>query len=176
LGWTSALVLAVLNLLIVRENSRLTTRLAQDSGDSLPSRVGELSGIGVDGQITRIRFDSQTRFLIFTFSAACPFCEASIDEWKRLAGGLDRTKWSVVWVGRDSVGAAQSFVQAADIRGPVLADVPHKLYVQLGLQKVPRTIVLSPEGSIVGSVLGALNEERVKYLSTLLTDQPLVGR
>jgi peroxiredoxin len=161
-------VVATLNVFLVAANSRLRAQLARASMQTVAGRLTDLTGVGLDGRISQVRFDSGRKYLVFAFSANCRFCQASLDYWKALSHQADPAKWSVVWVSRDSLDSARAFARDESVKDLVLADVPYRLYAQLGLASVPQTVAISEGGIVIGSVRGALDSDNVSVLSRLL--------
>jgi len=76
-------------------------------------------------------------------------------------------------VSRDSSDDKRPFAHAEGISNDVvLADVPYRVYNQLGLSEVPRTVLVSPRGVIAGSGLGVLDAKGLADFSRLLTAAP----
>lgn len=162
-----AAVLILLNVLLLFQNRELRKKR---EFSIVASRVSEISGINVrTGQYQTIPFDSARRFLILTFSGGCPSCRASLDEWRAISTSLDPARWSVIIVSRDSPSFTASFSDIG-IDGMMLADVPHRLYAQLGLAAVPKAILLSHDGNVLGSVRGEMNSAQAATLKRLLEE------
>lgn len=171
-AWFMIAATLSVNMLLVYDNNQLKHRLSQPSNMTAGSRVTDLTGFGLDGRREHLAFESDRRFVVFTFSVTCPFCQASLGEWKAIERRLDPAKWSVVWVSRDSLERTREFARTEAITGHVLVDVPHRLYAQLGLGSVPKTVVLSDRGEVTGSVGGAVNASRAASIAQLLNGAP----
>lgn len=170
IGWrgllaTSAAAVVLMNALLVIQNRRLRE---DPPSTEVESRVTELAGINVETrQYQTFPFRVDRRFLILTYSGGCPRCRESLDEWRAVTSRLNRSKWSVVIVSRDSVSFSSSFTNTG-IDGAMLADVPHRLYVQLGLAAVPKAIVLASDGTVTGAIRGRMDSVKVAALERLL--------
>lgn len=103
--------------------------------------------------------------LVITFSASCPTTKANIQSWLDAGAHVLGRGGRVIWVSRDDATVAFEFARRHDLAGLVLADVPHDVYVRLGLSVVPQTLVM--QGGVVRAswqgpvdstaILGALN-------------------
>lgn len=157
--------LVVLNVLLLIQNRNLRGKREYTS---VAAKVGEITGIDVrTGEYRRIPYIPGRRFLILTYSGGCPSCRASLDRWKTLVKSLDPSRWSIIVISRDSRVVSAAFGETG-LGGPMLSEVPHHLYVQLGLAAVPKSIVLSSDGNVMGVVRGEMNASRIETLERLL--------
>ena len=161
-------VVVFINLALTREVRQLRARSTGSNLDSVAERMSAIVGADLEGKRREIRFEPQRRYLVITFAPGCPYCKKSLPNWKRIVSALDRRLWDVIWVSRDSVDTAATFVQAEGIRDLVIADVSYRAYAQLGLVVVPRTIVLSGGGTVIRSLKGELSDARMNEMTNLL--------
>lgn len=164
--WLLSMVVAVMNVLLIKENSAL--RAVSRPPTAVADRITELSGIGLDGRVFSVPFEPGRRYLVFTFSGGCGYCKSSARGWQTIQSQLDLSTWTVVWVSQDSRGQLKDFADEADLQGLVLTDVPYRTYRQLGLAAVPQSIVLSDDGRVLGSVGGELTGPRVAQVLDLV--------
>jgi peroxiredoxin len=118
------------------------------SGQKLSS---DLVAAGADGRLTPIPLPASAdeHLLIITFSPGCPACQANREEWTKLSGALEQHGWHVLWVSRDRMEESFDYSRKHQIPlSDVLADPPYRTYVQLGLSRVPNTLVVGPGGII----------------------------
>jgi hypothetical protein len=147
----AAAAIIVENISLIRDNRSL-----QRSVDRLTAQIqagqklsDHLAAIGADGRLMSIPLPASAtdHLLIITFSPRCPACQANQEEWAKLAQGLKQRGWRVIWVSRD--GADESFDYSRQHQIPlsdVFADPPYRTYLQLGLNRVPNTIEVTPGG------------------------------
>jgi peroxiredoxin len=111
-----------------------------------------LTATGADNRLTSITLPASEaeHLLIITFSPACPACQANQDEWTKLARGLKRNaNWRVLWVSRDDMDSTVEYCRKHQIQlSSVVAEPPYRTYLQLGLSRVPNTLVVGPGGII----------------------------
>ena len=169
-SWLLLLIVAVVNVLLIRQNDRLAELAGTRAGDVVAKNVTDLSGLDIGGHPTRVQFGDGRKYLVFGFATGCRFCDESVPNWIALSRDIDRSQWVVVWVSRDSLLQTQGYPAVRTLDDLVLADVPHRLYVQLGLAKVPRTVVLTAQGAVSGSHLGLLDATSVKAVLSLMLE------
>lgn len=167
IGLLGATVL-ITNLLLVREVRQLRLRAAGEAQKEVIERPRGLVGSDLLGRRTPVRFGPERGALLITFSADCQFCRNSLPNWTRVLKALDRDRWDVYWISRDPSEVTAPFVTDNGISELVLADVSHGTYGQLGLASVPKTIVVSSEGVLLGSINGELNDKKLPQLTELL--------
>lgn len=67
----------------------------------------------------------------------------------KLAGDLEQKGVRVLWVSRDPMEVTRDYCMKHGIRlSDVLADPPHRTYVQLGLARVPNTMLVGADGRV----------------------------
>lgn len=141
------------NVSLIRENRLLRTI---DDRYTAQIQAGQklgasLTAIGSDGRLASIPLPvtDKEHLLIITFSPGCPSCRANQEKWTKLAGALEQRGWHVLWVSRDPLDASVGYAREHQIQlANVLADPPYRTYVQLGLSRVPNTLVVLPGGTI----------------------------
>ncbi|HKW01636.1 MAG TPA: hypothetical protein VJN96_17545 [Vicinamibacterales bacterium] len=175
--WTLAIVVCAMNVFLLANTSRLKAALSQQTGETPSGALTELVGTGLDGKLRRVQLNGGLSYLVLTYSEGCPYCRASIEGWKRLTATADRSRWGVVWVSRDNLERTQAFAISQGITSEiVLAEVPYRVYLQLGMARVPRSMVFSPVGATVSSFLGVVSPTKEQQIAQLLHDPNATSR
>jgi hypothetical protein len=77
----------------------------------------------------------------------------------RLASTLEQKSIRVLWVSRDPIGITRDYCTKHGIRlSDTLADPPYRAYVQLGLARVPNTLLVGVEGRVEKVWAGRLDQ------------------
>ena len=92
--------LAVVNVLLIRENKRLWAELSRSHaaaelqpGASVPA----LSGLTIEGASVNVNYASDRRkTVLFVFSNECSVCKANWPTWSDLVGKLDPNRFRVI--------------------------------------------------------------------------------
>ena len=148
--WITALVVLAQNIALVWQNRRL--RDAQAPQIAAGAQLQMLSGIGLDGRVDPVSLPTAgSKLLIITFSPGCPACQANQEGWANLASMLKAKGVRVLWVSRDPTDVTREYCLKHGIPlTDVVADPPYGTYLQLGLARVPNTVLVS--GSTVERV------------------------
>jgi peroxiredoxin len=148
--WITALVVLAQNIALVWQNRRL--RDAQAPQIAAGAQLQMLSGIGLDGRVDPVSLPTAgSKLLIITFSPGCPACQANQQGWANLASMLKAKGVRVLWVSRDPTDVTREYCLKHGIPlTDVVADPPYGTYLQLGLARVPNTVLVS--GSTVEKV------------------------
>jgi hypothetical protein len=148
--WITALVVLAQNIALVWQNHRL--RDAQAPQIAAGAQLQMLSGIGLDGRVEPVSLPlTNSKVLLITFSPGCPACQANQEGWANLASMLKAKGVRVLWVSRDPTDVTREYCLKRGIPlTDVVADPPYRTYLQLGLARVPNTVLVS--GSTVEKV------------------------
>ncbi len=77
----------------------------------------------------------------------------------KLAGALEQKGIRVLWVSRDPLPITRDYCLKHGIRlSDALADPPYRTYLQLGLARVPNTMVLGAGGRVQNVWAGRLDQ------------------
>ena len=171
LGWAFFVLTALANLFLVASLTDQDRRVRRLEGEVVATRLSSLSGSTPNGTQQVIAFPDKQSGLIFTFSAGCKYCKESLPLWRELAERAKLAGWSVTWVSRDSGADTFPFATSEKLDGSVLADVPYRSYIQLGLSQVPRTIAVSPDGQVLESVTGVLDTQGKDRIVSVMLDR-----
>jgi len=110
-----------------------------------------LSGLTLDGRMVPVGFPALgSKLLILTFSPGCPACQANQAQWMNLASTLGQKGGvRVLWVSRDPIEVTKDYCLKHGIPlSDILADPPHRTYTQLGLARVPNTVLVDASGTV----------------------------
>lgn len=157
LVWVSALAVLVENVALFRQNRRLLDAAAPQIVAGTQLRM--LSGLALDGHVEAINLPTAgSKLLIVTFSPECPTCQANQEAWTKLADILRQHGMRVLWVSRDPIDTTKDYCLTHGIPfSEILADPPYRTYVQLGLARVPNTLLVGAGGKVEKVWLGRLD-------------------
>ncbi len=154
----AALAVLVENVLLVQHNRELQETVAPQIASG--AHLEMLGGLDVDGRFQALAMPAaNSKLLIITFSPGCPACQANQQGWKKLVAALEQKGVRVLWVSREPVAVTRDYCTTHGIRlSDTLADPPHRTYVQLGLARVPNTILVGAGGAVQKVWAGRLDE------------------
>jgi peroxiredoxin len=157
--WLVALGVLAENIFLFLQNRRLNEALAPQI--TAGTQLQMLAGIGFDGRLEPVTLPSaDSKLLIITFSPRCPACQANQDGWMRLASVLEQKGVRVLWVSRDPIEITRDYCLKHGIRlSDTLADPPYRTFAQLGLARVPNTLLVRAEGRVEKVWAGRLDQE-----------------
>jgi hypothetical protein len=156
--WVVALGVLAENIFLFLQNRRLNDALAPQI--SAGAQLQMLSALALDGRSQPVPFPvAGSRLLIITFSPECPACQANRDGWMKLAGTLEQKGVRVLWVSRDPIEITRDYCVKHGISlSDVLADPPCRTFAQLGLARVPNTLLVGPDGRVEKVWVGRLDQ------------------
>ena len=77
----------------------------------------------------------------------------------KLAGALEQKGVPVLWVSRDPLELTRNYCMKHCIRpSDVVADPPYRTYLQLGLARVPNTLLVRADGTVEKVWAGRLDQ------------------
>ncbi len=146
--WLVALGVLAENIFLFLQNRRLSEALAPQITAGTQLRM--LAGIAFDGHLEPVTLPAAgSKLLIITFSPGCPACQANQDGWMKLASALEQRRVRVLWVSRDPIEITRDYCTKHGIRlSDTLADPPYRTFAQLGLARVPNTLLVGAEGRV----------------------------
>jgi peroxiredoxin len=156
--WLAGLGVLVENIFLFQQNRRLNEALAPQI--TAGTQLQTLSGVALDGRLTPVSLpSSDSKLLIITFSPGCPACLTNQDGWMRLANTVEHKGVRVLWVSRDPVEITRDYCAKNGIRlSDTLADPPYRTFAQLGLARVPNTLLVGAEGRVEKVWSGRLDQ------------------
>jgi peroxiredoxin len=146
--WLVASGVLAENIFLFLQNRRLNEALAPQITAGMQLQM--LSGIAFDGRLEPVSLPpAGSKLLIITFSPGCPACQANQDGWMKLASTLEQKSVRVLWVSRDPIEMTRDYCKKHGIRlSDTLADPPYKTFAQLGLARVPNTLLVGANGTV----------------------------
>jgi peroxiredoxin len=146
--WLAAVGVLVENVLLLQQNRAMHQAL--DPQITAGAQLEMLTGLTLDGRNQPLELPSpNSKLLIITFSPGCPACQANQEGWKKLAGALEQRGVRVLWFSRDTVEITRDYCMKHGIPfSDTLADPPYRTYVQLGLARVPNTVLVRADGTV----------------------------
>jgi peroxiredoxin len=163
--WAAALAVLAENIALFRENRRLREAAAPQiaAGDQLQM----LSGLALDGRVEPVSLPSAgSKLLIITFSPGCPACQANQEGWTNLVSMLKARGMRVLWVSRDPIEITREYCLKHGIPlADVVADPPYRIYAQLGLARVPNTLLVGATGTVEQVWAGRMDSAGWKAMS-----------
>jgi peroxiredoxin len=156
--WLAALGVLAENISLLRQNQGLREVLAPQIVAGTQLKM--LSGLALDGRLEPVALPAAgSKLLLITFSPGCPACQANQDGWMKLASALEQKGVRVLWVSRDPIEITRDYCIKHSIRlSDTLADPPYRTYAQLGLARVPNTLLLGPGGTVEKVWAGRLDQ------------------
>src|SRR6266850_6256211 len=156
--WVVALGVLAENIFLFLQNRRLNDALAPQI--SAGAQLQMLSGLALDGRLQPVPFPvAGSRLLVITFSPGCPACQANQDGWMKLASTLGQKGVHVLWVSRDPIEITRDYCVKHGIPlSDTLADPPYRTFAQLGLARVPNTVLVGANGTVEKVWAGRLDQ------------------
>ncbi len=156
--WLVAIAVLAENIFLFLQNRRLLQALAPQIAAG--TRLQMLAGLGLDGRLEPVALPpAGSKLLIITFSPGCPACQANQDGWMRLASSLEQKGIRVLWVSRDPIEITRDYCAKHGIPlSDTLADPPYRTYAQLGLARVPNTLLVGAGGTVEKVWAGRLDQ------------------
>lgn len=164
--WIAALGVLAENVALLRQNRSLQEAVAPQIAAG--TQLQMLSGLTLDGRIVPVGFPALgSKLLILTFSPGCPACQANQAKWMSLASALEQKRSvRVLWVSRDPIEVTREYCLKHGIPVvDVVADPPYRTYAQLGLARVPNTLVVGANGTVEQVWAGRMDPAGWKAMS-----------
>lgn len=150
-AWTLAVLLMVEVLILTRENMALKRSRGAPQTVSAGAIIRSVVGVATDGRYTSIALPgpNDRPLLIMTFGPRCGPCDAGAQEAAWVASQASANGWGVVWVSNGRLGDTQAFAREENLSvGRVIAEVPERVYMQLGLGFVPQVLAVRSGGVV----------------------------
>lgn len=146
--WLAALGVLAQNIFLLRQNRFLNEALAPQI--TAGTQLQMLAGIAFDGHLEPVALPvAGSQLLVITFSPGCPACQANQEGWMKLASALKRKAVRVLWVSRDPIEITRDYCVKHGIPlSDTLADPPYRTFAQLGLARVPNTLLVGDAGRV----------------------------
>ncbi|HLW79361.1 MAG TPA: redoxin domain-containing protein, partial [Terriglobia bacterium] len=146
--WMAGLGVLAVNIFLVRQNRQLLEAAAPEI--TAGAQLQMLSGLNLEGRWQPVSLPpAGSKLLIVTFSPGCPACQANLEGWTKLASALEPKGVRLLWVSRDPIDVTRDYCTRHGISlSDTVADPPHGTYVQLGLARVPNTLLVGASGTV----------------------------
>jgi peroxiredoxin len=146
--WIAALGVLAENVSLFRQNQRLNEALAPQIAAG--TQLQMLSGLALDGRIEPVNLPSAgSKLLIITFSPGCPACQANQEGWMKLANALEQKGIRVLWLSRDPIDITRDYCLKHGMPlVEAVAEPPYRTYLELGLARVPNTVLVGSGGTV----------------------------
>ena len=156
--WLAGLGVLAENIFLFQQNRHLSEALAPQI--TAGTQLQMLAGIAFDGRLEPVILPAAgSKLLIITFSPGCPACQANQDGWMRLASTLEQKGVRVLWVSRDPIEITRDYCVKHGIPlSDTLADPPYRTFAQLGLARVPNTVLVGANGTVEKVWAGRLDQ------------------
>jgi peroxiredoxin len=156
--WLAGLGVLAENIFLFQQNRRLSDALAPQI--TAGTQLQMLAGIAFDDRLEAVALPAAgSKLLIVTFSPGCPACQANQDGWMRLASDLQQKGVRVLWVSRDPIEITRDYCVKHGIPlSDTLADPPYRTFAELGLARVPNTVLVGAGGRVEKVWAGRLDQ------------------
>ena len=146
--WIAALAVLAENIALFRQNRHLLEAAAPQIAAG--AQLQMLSGLALDGRVAPVSLPAaDSKLLIITFSPGCPACQANQEGWTKLSSALEQKGVRVLWLSRDPMEITRDYCLKHGIAlSNTLADPPYRTFLQLGLARVPNTVLVGPGGMV----------------------------
>lgn len=170
--WLAGLGVLAENIFLFQQNRRLSEALAPQI--TAGTQLQMLAGVAFDGRLEPVTLPAVgSKLLIITFSPGCPACQANQDGWMRLASTLEQKGVRVLWVSRDPIEITRDYCLKHGIRlSDTLADPPYRTFAQLGLARVPNTVLVGAEGRVEKVWAGRMDQAGWNTMFTYFGERP----
>ena len=175
--WAMVIILAVSNVLLLRQNLQLRNLLQKFEPDRLNAgdRLESFSALGLHGENIAINFasDAPKRVLLF-LSSDCPYCREQFGYWKRIIDVAPVKGFQVVAVAMDSEDRSKlaaylnSMGYPTESNGFTVALIPEEVRRKYKFSITPTTLVVSSDGKADAVWNGILKPSEVEAASAIL--------
>lgn len=175
--WAMILILAVSNVLLLRQNLQLRNLLKKFEPDQLKAgdKLEAFSALGLHGENVAIDFasDAPRRVSLF-LSSDCPYCREQFGYWKRIIDMAPVKGFQVVAVAMNSEDRSKlaaylnSMGCPTDSKAFIVALIPEEVRQKYKFSITPTTLVVSQDGKADAVWNGVLKPSDIEAASTIL--------
>ncbi len=131
-------------------NDREKKRGSLQLGDTVPT----ISATQLDGSLSKIQYsDSDLPTVLYMFAPKCSWCQHNLSSLRSFSGQI-KNKANLIGISLAYVGTNE-YIQENPLPFQVLKDIPADVFELMKLGSTPQTIVISPEGKVLKSWIGA---------------------
>jgi peroxiredoxin len=132
--------------------------------------VPPFSAPDLNGNTANVQYgSSQPHRVLMWFSAACPACEENLQFWNNLYLDHDSDRIRLLGVCMDDSIEAEMLADEHGLEFPILILEDLSLVEAYKGSMLPQTVLVSPEGAVLGVWRGPLHEENKGSIITTLT-------
>jgi peroxiredoxin len=175
--WAMIIILAVSNVLLLRQNLQLRNLLKKFEPDQLKAgdKLESFSALGLHGENVAIDFasDAPRRVLLF-LSSDCPYCREQFGYWKRIIDMAPVKGFQVVAVAMNSEDRSKlatylnSMGCPTDSKAFIVALISEEVRQKYKFSITPTTLVVSQDGKANAVWNGVLKPSDIEAASTIL--------
>jgi len=175
--WSMAIILAISNGLLLRQNLQLRNLLKKFEPDRLKpgDRLESFSAVDLNGETVAIDFVSggPRRVLMF-LSPNCPYCREQFSYWKKVIDLAPAKGFQVVAVAMNSEDRSKLAAYLISMGCPTgsksfsVALIPEEVRLRYKLSITPTTLVISGNGEADAVWNGLLKPSEVEATSAIL--------
>lgn len=175
--WAMVIILAVSNVLLLRQNRQLRNLLQKFEPDRLNAgdKLEPFSALDLRGENIAINFasDAPRRVLLF-LSSDCPYCREQFGYWKRIIDVAPVKGFQVVAVAMNSEDRSKlaaylnSMGCPTESKGFSVALIPEEVRRKYKFSITPTTLVVSSDGKADAVWNGMLKPSDVEAASAIL--------
>lgn len=130
-------------------------------GDQAPP----FTGTDLQGQPLTLAAVAGKPVLLRFFVPNCKFCRADTAVFNEFYEKYHSKGLQIVYINTDpNLGEAKKFAEELGIAFPIVVDADRKIAEAYRVKLVPQTILLSPQHTIVGAILGGVSGEAIQEL------------
>ena len=113
--------------------------------------------------------------LVNFWATWCGPCQSEIPALIRLSERYSGEHFAIIGISSESPATVRSFARARGVNYPLMRDVGGKLDRAFGVNTIPFSVFIGPDGKVVGDVTGELSEsegaERIEALIAMAKAQ-----
>jgi peroxiredoxin len=161
-------------ILLILQNRELKKQLTEITTRKAPPLlkagdiVNDFTAVALDGTTERISYgDPSKKYLFFIFSTTCPFCVKTLDKWNEIAKNNRNSDCIITGISTHDLERTKKYVSEKNPSFTVLsADTSfQRSYKIFG---VPQTTLIKGNGTVEKSWNGALTDQQVNEVDSLL--------
>ena len=167
------LALALMNVILIRQNRSLKAAMAPTQPESLQegTHLPSFAANTISGKRRTVDFSASEKTVLLVFQADCPACEGIVSLWKDIKLDCDRRQFQIFGISLDNQAKANAFLKTNDLDLESFAGLDSAFKNRYGLHETPLTILINQSGDIekvwVGLPDNGTAEDARNYLHSL---------
>ena len=171
--WAILIPLAVLNILLVRQNLQMRSQLEKAQPKVLKpgDRVQSFSALGLQGEPININYTGEeTKRVLLYFTPACPYCQEQFPYWKEILSRVNRNKFQVLGIVSESEDRTKvgEYLRSVGCESMRIAFVSGSVINNYKLSMSPTTVVIENNGSVEKTWIGKWDSDIAAEASSVL--------